>query len=156
MPGSGGINTQTQAISGYGQSRQLPDGMTLDNTTIGSTTPAAGTFTTLTATSQRLSSSAIETFTTTGGTLANSGITVLAPSSAASYVLPAPSAVGQIKEIASISASTNNRVTCSGAFVGSTAATSFLFIGVGQGIRLVASSLTQWLVTGQSTAALST
>lgn len=31
MTGSGGINTQTQAISGYGKSQELPDGMTEDN-----------------------------------------------------------------------------------------------------------------------------
>lgn len=97
-----------------------------------------------------------ETQSATAGTLSESGLSVLAPSSAAVYTLPAPSKAGILKYIASISPSTNNRVTGSGCFIGSTAATSFLFTGVGQGMTLLSLSTTQWLVVGQSTAALST
>lgn len=45
----------THNISGYSTAKALPDGMTLDNTVIGSITPKAGTFTTLTAESLVLS-----------------------------------------------------------------------------------------------------
>lgn len=133
MTGSGGLNTMVQPISGYGQSQELPAGAV-----------------------QLYSSVAVETFTSTSGTLSNGGMSVLAPSSAAIYVLPAPTIVGQQKLIASRSASTSIQVTSTAAFIGSTSATSHTFTGVGQGINLWAETLTQWLVVGQSTANSST
>lgn len=50
MPADG-MNTQTDALAGYGWDKANPGGLTEDNDTIGQTTPKPGAFTTLTATS---------------------------------------------------------------------------------------------------------
>jgi len=65
------LNTQTQAISGASTAQALPDGMTLDNTVIGSLDADAGTFTTLTATTANITTANITNLNTT---TANAGI----------------------------------------------------------------------------------
>lgn len=142
-------NTQTDALTGVSTAAENPGGMTMDNTTIGSSVPKPGTFTSIS-----MASSAIET--KTSGTLSNTGLSIIAPSSAASFILPAPSSIGVFKYITRTNTSTEVvTVTSSDSFVGSTATTIMTMNAAGDGVILVSSSLTQWVAVGLSSVTLS-
>ncbi len=148
MPSS--FNTQTDTLTGVSSAAENPGGMTMDNTTIGATVPKPGTFTAL-----NFATDSVSVHTSTGATLSTSKVSILASSSAATFVLPAPGVAGVFKYISKTSTSTNITVTSSGSFIGSTSATTLTFVNASEGISLVSSSATQWCIVGLSTVAIS-
>lgn len=151
-------------------------GVTIDNSVIGGGTPAAGSFTALSASSALTVTGAITgssnasiaglttltggaafavTASSTGTTIPATGIATLGSSAggSASYALAAPTAAGIQKVLMSVGASTGQVVTSSQASITSSfgsSGTTLTFTGIGQAVTLYAQSTSQWMVAGRS------
>lgn len=149
MTGSGGLNTQTQAISGVSSAAALPGGMTEDNTTLGATTPAPGTFTTLTSSSV-INSSTLATASTSVALDAFTPILVGTSTAAKTYALGKPTK-GIFKYIRCRSGTTSRKTKISLAAASATvnnAKTVITLSNTGDAVTLYGETSTRWGISG--------
>lgn len=162
MSDSGGINIVTESISGVSTANALPDGMTMDNTVIGSITPAAGTFTTISGTTitsttgsvapKYIDSTAIANA-STSTTMAAYGPRLVGSSTAAkTYPLAAPGTnVGVYKYIRCRSATTSRKCKISVAAASATindSKTVITLSNTGDAVTLFGETSTRWGICG--------